>query len=180
MILGAAVAFAAATWMWWGSGGGLRSQAVLRRPVEDDVGAVDIADVADLLALALTSGRGVTEAMETVAAVVGGRLGRDLSVVVAAGRWGVDEAATWDLVDPAWRPVARALVLAEAAGVPPATTLVSAADDIRRREAHRLAAAVERLSVHLVLPLGLTYLPAFILTTVLPLVGALGRDLLLP
>ena len=140
--------------------------------------AVEIADVADLLALVLLSGRGVTEAMSVVGDRVGGRLGADLAVVVAARSWGLDDERSWQTVDPAWQPIARALVLADAAGVPPSSTLTSAAEDIRRAEEHRLEVASERLGVRLVLPLGLTFLPAFVATTVIPVVAALAAEVL--
>lgn len=140
----------------------------------------EIADVADLLALVLRSGRGVVDAMSIVSERVGGRLGADLAVVVAARGWGLPEAQAWGLVDPAWQPLARALVLAEAAGVPPSSTLTEAAEDIRRAEDHRLDVETERLGVRLVLPLGLTFLPAFVLTTVVPVVSSLAGDVLAP
>lgn len=140
--------------------------------------AVEIADVADLLALVLASGRGVLPAMATVAERTGGRLGADLAVVDAARGWGLTDDQAWRMVDAAWQPVARALVLAEAAGVPPSTTLAAAAEDIRRAEDHRLEVATERLGVRLVLPLGLTFLPAFVATTVVPVVGALAATIL--
>ncbi|WP_169316269.1 type II secretion system F family protein [Mobilicoccus pelagius] len=140
--------------------------------------AVEIADVADLLTLVLLSGRGVTSALTVVSDRLGGRLGADLGVVVAARAWGLDDEHAWATVDPAWEPVARALVLAEAAGVPPSTTLAAAAEDIRRTEEHRLEVATERLGVRLVLPLGLTFLPAFVATTVVPVVSALAGTVL--
>jgi len=63
--------------------------------------------------------------------------------------------------------------------VPPGDALAGAADEVRRREQQRLEVATATLGVRLVLPLGLIFLPAFILTTVVPVVLALARQVLL-
>jgi hypothetical protein len=142
------------------------------------VPVAEIAGVVDLLALTLRAGVGVVEAMEAVAARVGGLPGMHLRSVAAAGRWGVDDATAWSTVPTAWGPAAMALRMAAAAGVPPADALRGAAQEIRRAEQQRLEMATATLSVRIVLPLGLLFLPAFILTTVLPIVIALARQLL--
>jgi len=138
----------------------------------------DIAGVIDLLALTLRSGAGFVEAMEAVALRVGGPLGLHLQTVAAAGRWGVDEATAWASVPSAWQPAARALRMAATSGVPPADLLVRAAREVRRSERHRLEVATSTLGVRIVLPLGLAFLPAFVLTTVVPIVLALAQQLL--
>ena len=160
---------------------------------EDHVGAVanpdsgglrtavpvaEVAGVIDLLALTLQGGVGLVEAMEAVATHVGGPLGLHLRTVAAAGRWGVEEAKAWASVPSAWQPAARALRMAATAGVPPADALVGAADEVRRSEQQRLEVATATLGVRIVLPLGLVFLPAFILTTVVPIVLALARQVL--
>jgi len=138
-----------------------------------------VAGVIDLLALTLRGGAGLVEAMEAVAARVGGPLGLHLQTVAAAGRWGVDDATAWASVPPAWQPAARALRMATTAGVPPADLLVRAAEEVRRAEQQRLEVATATLGVRIVLPLGLVFLPAFVLTTVVPIVLALARQVLL-
>lgn len=137
-----------------------------------------VAGVIDLLALTLRGGAGLVEAMEAVAARVGGPLGLHLQTVAAAGRWGVDDATAWASVPTAWQPAARALRMAATAGVPPADLLVRAADEVRRAEQQRLEMATATLGVRIVLPLGLVFLPAFVLTTVVPIVLALARQVL--
>lgn len=143
-----------------------------------DVPVAEVAAVIDLLALALRGGAGLVEAMEAVADRVGGPLGMHLRTVAAAGRWGVEDATAWANVPPAWQPAARALRMATAAGVPPAEALVGAADAVRRREHQRLEVATATLGVRIVLPLGLLFLPAFILTTVMPIMVALAQQVL--
>jgi len=142
------------------------------------VPAADVAGVIELLALTLRGGAGLVEAMEAVAGRVGGPLGLHLQTVAAAGRWGVDDAAAWASVPSAWQPAARALRMANRAGVPPADALAGAADEVRRAEQQRLEMATARLGVRIVLPLGLVFLPAFILTTVVPVVLALAKEVL--
>jgi len=151
------------------------AHAVLVRTV---VPVAEVAGVIDLLALTLRSGVGLVEAMEAVAARVGGPLGLHLRTVAAAGRWGVEDAAAWASVPSAWQPAARALRMAASAGVPPADALVGAADEVRRGERQRLEVATATLGVRIVLPLGLVFLPAFILTTVVPIVLALAQQML--
>jgi len=142
------------------------------------VPVAEVAGVIDLLALTLRAGIGLVEAMEAVAGRVGGPLGLHLQTVAAAGRWGVGDASAWASVPSAWQPAARALRMAAIAGVPPADALVRAAQEVRRGEQHRLEVATATLGIRIVLPLGLIFLPAFILTTVVPIVLALAQQLL--
>lgn len=137
-----------------------------------------VAGAMDLLALALDGGVGLVEAIEAVAGELGGLLGEHLSVVSAAMRWGMDEGEAWAGLPSAWTPAARALSMAALSGVPPAGLLVRAGADLRRAEEQRLEVAASRLGVILVLPLGLAFLPAFVLMTVLPVVLALAHQIL--
>ena len=142
------------------------------------VPVAEVAGVIDLLALTLRGGVGLVEAMEAVATRVGGPLGLHLQTVAAAGRWGVDDATAWASIPSAWQPAARALRMAATAGVPPADVLVRAAEEVRRAEQQRLEVATATLGIRIVLPLGLAFLPAFVLTTVVPIVLALAQQVL--
>ena len=142
------------------------------------VSVAEVAGVIDLLALTLRGGVGLVEAMEAVAARVGGLLGLHLQTVAAARRWGVEDETAWASIPSAWQPAARALRMASTAGVPPADLLVRAADELRRAEQQRLEMATATLGIRIVLPLGLAFLPAFVLTTVVPIVLALARQVL--
>lgn len=79
-----------------------------------------------------------------------------------------------------WSALIRALRMADAAGIPPAGPLRRAAADLRARRLHRLEVATGRLRVQVVLPLGLCFLPAFVLTTVVPVVLALAARVSAP
>lgn len=147
-------------------------------PEEAGMPLVAVADIAELLALALGSGCGVLEAIEAVGDGLDGLAGRYLRAVAAAQRWGLTPTQAWAGVPAGWDPIARALRLADRAGVPPAALLLDAAADVRKAEAHRLEVATARLGVRIVLPLGLTFLPAFVATTVVPVVLALAGAVL--
>lgn len=142
------------------------------------VPAAEVAGVIDLLALTLRGGVGLVEALEAVAGRVGGLLGLHLQTVAAARRWGVEEATAWASVPSAWQPAARALRMAATAGVPTADVLARAAEEVRRAEQQRLEVATATLGIRIVLPLGLVFLPAFVLTTVVPIVLALAKQVL--
>lgn len=149
-----------------------------RRSVATEATPDAVAAAAELLALALGAGCGIVEAMEAVGARTPGAVGASLRTVAAATRWGLADDAAWALVGAVWEPVGRSLRLASSAGVAPARLLTSAAADLRAAEDHRLELATARLRVLVVLPLGLCFLPAFVCTTVVPVVLALTRQVL--
>ncbi|MDN5768145.1 MAG: type II secretion system F family protein [Humibacillus sp.] len=137
-----------------------------------------VASALALLALAFRSGLPTWQVLDAVADQSPEPVSRDLRQVAAALRWGADEHEAWASVDSAWAPAARAVSIAHRAGIAPAALLMKAAEDTRRADLERLELAAAQVGVRLVLPLGLVLLPAFCLTTVVPLVVSLGRQLL--
>lgn len=142
------------------------------------VGELGVPDVLDLIALALDAGASTVTALRAAAERLPGEGGAELRTVVAALEWGLPDEAAWAAAPPRWEPAGRALRLASRAGVPPAGLLRQAADDVRRDTLNRVEVATARLGVRLVLPLGLAFLPAFVLTTVVPVVLALATTIL--
>lgn len=152
--------------------------------------ALDVPCLLELVAAAVRSGAGVPRALEAVGAAVGGPDGRALGRVAAALRLGAGWDAAWagacdvparsgrDAVAPRLDVLRRALRGAWAEGAAPGESLRAAGAEHRheRQAAARTAAA--RLAVRLVLPLGLCYLPAFVLVGLVPVLLALGVDLL--
>ncbi|MBP6996518.1 MAG: type II secretion system F family protein [Phycicoccus sp.] len=134
---------------------------------------LDVARAVDLMPLALLTGCGSTEAIELVAQVVSGRVAADLNVAVAARRWHTEPGREWQLAGPAWSSVGIAWRTADRAGAAPAGLLTATAARIRRTEAAQIEARIQRAGVLLVLPLGLCFLPGFLLTTVVPVVADL-------
>jgi len=131
-----------------------------------------------LLAVALQSGCGVVEGIEHVAQVAPPVPAAELAVVAAALRWGLDEEWAWAEVDPRWSRAAMAMRLAREAGVAPSSLLLSGADDLRSNRLAAIDVAAARLGVRLVVPLGVAFLPAFVLTTIVPVVLALARQVM--
>ncbi|MFL6240602.1 MAG: type II secretion system F family protein, partial [Actinomycetes bacterium] len=76
-------------------------------------------------------------------------------------------AAVADCLGPTW-----------ASGAAPGPALREAADHLRRARRRAAREAAGRLGVRLVLPLGLCFLPAFVLVGVLPLVLAMAGGVL--
>lgn len=138
----------------------------------------DVADALALLALALRSGMGQSEALERVAQVSDGAVAAHLRAVTAALRWGRPSGEAWAYAPAAWGPAAMAWQVAERAGAGPAQLIEDASWRIREREDRRLETAGARAGVRLVLPLGLAFLPAFACTAVIPVVLALGQSVL--
>lgn len=139
---------------------------------------LSVPDVLDLLALALQAGASTVGALRTTADRLPGSTGQELRSVAAALEWGLPDETAWSAAPARWEPAGRALRLAARAGVPPADLLRRAAGDARRERLDRVETATARLGVRLVLPLGLAFLPGFVLTTVVPVVLALAGALL--
>jgi pilus assembly protein TadC len=155
---------------------------LLRRrtgPDARDAPAPDqVASALVLLALAYRAGLPTAGALEAVAAQSPEPVARDLRQVAAALHWGAGERESWRSVGPAWAPAGRAVVLAQLAGLAPGPLLLRAADDLWAARVEQVDIAAAKVGVRLVAPLGLVLLPAFCLTTVVPLVVALARQLL--
>lgn len=144
-----------------------------RAPTSEEIAASMV-----LLSVALQSGSGVVEAIEQVAQVAPAVPAAELAVVAAGLRWGLAEDQAWAQVDPRWSRTALALRMAREAGVPPSSLLLIGADDLRSARLAAIDVAAARLGVRLVIPLGVAFLPAFVLTTVVPVVLALARQVL--
>lgn len=176
----AAVIAAGAVLLWWRPTRPPWTPGVGELP-DDDLtrgkGVTVVPEALELVALALQGGGSLGEATVSVASVLPGRRREELALVGASLRHGTDPTTAWVDAGPDWDPARRCLELAAVAGVAPAPALRQAADDLRRDAVADVELATARLGVRLVLPLGLTFLPAFVLTTVLPLVLALTREL---
>ncbi len=150
----------------------------LVRDRERAVAAVPL--TADLLAAALGAGCPPVVAVAAVAEAVGGPLGSALRTAAATARIGADPTRAWAAMaaDPGLRPLARALAAATGRGTSPVPVLQRVADDARDTARRAAEARARSLGARAAAPLGLCFLPAFVLVGVVPIVVTAGGFLL--
>jgi Flp pilus assembly protein TadB len=175
---------------WWaipiGVLGGLATQRALRRCQPADVRAgrrravADLPLCADLLAAALRAGAPVDRAAAAVADALGGPLGERLERAARSLRLGAGPAEAWEhLADvPGASRLVAAAVRSSTSGGALAGALNRLGDDLRGDRAVAAEAAARRAGVLIVLPLGLCFLPAFLLAGLVPVVVAVLGDVL--
>jgi pilus assembly protein TadC len=134
----------------------------------------DLPFAADLLVACLRAGTSPVQALEAVAAGVSGPLGDELASVAAALRLGADPSTAWArfLDQPDLAPFGRAMVRVWETGAPLADTLTRLADDARLARRTRAEQRARSVGVKAAAPLGLCFLPAFVLMGVVPLVAS--------
>jgi len=148
------------------------ARAVSRR-VRDDLPLA-----ADLLAAALRSGAPVDRAAAAVADALGGPLGTRLGEVSRALHLGADPAEAWARLgsDAGVDRLARAAARSSTSGAALAGALTRLGADLRADRLLAAEAAGRRAGVLVVLPLGLCFLPAFLLAGLVPVVVAVLGD----
>jgi len=140
-----------------------------RRRRRARTGDLDPAVLLDLLEAALASGASVPGALLALgAAVEPDPAGRHLQRAGTALQLGASWPEAWHACPPALAAVADTLVPAWLDGVDPCPLVRQAAAGIRARRRRDAREAAARLSARLVLPLGLCFLPAFVLLAMLP------------
>jgi hypothetical protein len=177
-----ALCAAAAPFPWWWSAR-VRLAAVARSPDRrsspTDLEPVDV-DVAVLLALldaATASGAGLPRALAAVGRAIGGADGRAMERASAALVLGAGWDVAWSGSGHRLAPVAAALHATWTTGAAPGPALRSGAAQVRRDRRTAAREAAGRLGVRLVIPLGLCFLPAFVLIGLVPVMVSLGSAL---
>jgi pilus assembly protein TadC len=167
---GVAAAIAVVALLWWALPrmAAVRASAALRRA------AGALPDAADLLAAALRAGAPPGQAAGVIGAAVSGPVGERLTRVGHALRLGDPPARAWaHIADlPGGERMARAATRSADSGAALARALARLADELRAARAAESDAAARRAGVLVVLPLGLCFLPAFLLAGVVPVVIA--------
>ncbi|MEU4559237.1 type II secretion system F family protein [Actinoplanes sp. NPDC023936] len=135
---------------------------------------------ADLLAAVLRAGAPVDRAAAAVADALGGPLGTRLDRVARSLRLGAGPAEAWaHLGDvPGAERLVAAAIRSSASGGALAGALERLAGDLRSDRAVAAEAAAQRAGVLIVLPLGLCFLPAFLLAGLVPVLIAVLSDVL--
>ena len=143
--------------------------------------AVSAGVLIELVASMLESGVPVSRALEVLAGTDAGAVGQALRCVATALGLGLSWQQAWSAagdVPPQVQDLRSALTFAAVSGAPSASALRAASAQVRRSEHRRAEAAAERLSVHLMVPLGLCSLPAFVCWGIVPVLIGLVPDLL--
>ncbi|MFI1195800.1 type II secretion system F family protein [Micromonospora sp. NPDC020750] len=142
--------------------------------------AADLPLAADLLAAALRAGAPVDRSVLAVAEALGGpladRLGRVGRTLLLGG--GPEEAWAHLVPVPGAERLAGAALRSSNSGAALAGALTRLADDLRADRSTAAEASARRAGVLIVLPLGLCFLPAFILAGLVPVIVAVLGDVL--
>jgi pilus assembly protein TadC len=151
-----------------------------QRRRERAAAAVDLPYAADLLAAALRAGLPTDRAVRTVAAALAGPVGTRLASVAGSLTLGLSAADAWrpmhDL--PAGERISAAVARSADSGAALAHSFGRLADELRTTRLATVEAAAHRSGVLLVLPLGLCFLPAFVLAGIVPVIVAVLGDVL--
>ena len=149
---------------------GIRGSPVGRR-AEAEV--IDTAVSLDLLGSALCVGAQPSSALLALARTLPPAAGLPLAGAATALALGAEPARVWADVAaalPSLQPAARAFARAASSGAAVAEELFGLAGSVRAERHARQRRRMQRASVWLVLPLGLCFLPAFVLVAVVPVV----------
>ncbi|HEU5156001.1 MAG TPA: type II secretion system F family protein [Streptosporangiaceae bacterium] len=144
--------------------------------------AGDLPIAVDLMAACLRGGSSWLDAVETVATAMGGPLSEELHWVAAQIRLGADPVAAWLRLaeDPVLARLARAAARASDSGSALAPTLAALARDQRRAARAEASARAQVAGARAAAPLGLCFLPAFVLIGIVPAVAGIATHVLSP
>ncbi|MGK5532841.1 type II secretion system F family protein [Streptomyces sp. URMC 129] len=151
---------------------------VRRRSREPDDPRLPLAT--ELLAACLAAGATPGIAAEAVGASLGGPVGERLRRAATELRLGGEPAAVWDRFGrlAGASALARRLELAGTSGAPVVAAVAAEAAECRARRRRAAQVRARRAAVLVTGPLGLCFLPAFLLIGVAPVVLGLAAELL--
>jgi Flp pilus assembly protein TadB len=134
--------------------------------------ARDLPVAAHLLASALAAGASPVAAIDLVGGALGGPVAPQLRRIAAHARLGGDLASTWRSIPASngLAPIARTVARALDTGAPLAVALDRLADDLRARQRFEVDRRARSVGVRAAAPLGICFLPAFLLIGVVPVV----------
>lgn len=140
----------------------------------------DLVDVLEGLALCLSAGLAIPQSMKYVGSSRESFAHRQLLGAQQVYEIGQDlPSALRQLAsaDPQWTPICGILSAAHSSGAPIIASLDSLLEYLREEAHSEVTTRIRSLAVKCVLPLGLCFLPAFLLLTVVPLVAAFTEQL---
>jgi pilus assembly protein TadC len=156
----------------------IRRRRLLPRRGQDPADVVErqLPLAADLMAACLASGAGPHEAADAVGRSLSGPFGGELTRVAAELRLGGDPARCWGRF--ASYDLGRCMERACTTGVPPVEEVSRLAAAYRAERGRNALARARRAGVLATAPLGLCFLPAFLLVGVAPVVMGLAGTIL--
>ena len=164
----------AGTWRWWRVG---EARAAAGEGPSAHKGADRQLPLAsDLLASCLAAGAGPVEAARAVGEALGGPVGRGLERGAAQVRLGGEPGVAWRELSvlPGAEGLVRLLERAGESGAPAAAPAARFAAECRAERGRRSTTAARRAAVAITAPVGLCFLPAFLVVGVVPVVLGLG------
>ncbi|MYT69893.1 MULTISPECIES: type II secretion system F family protein [unclassified Streptomyces] len=163
-----------AVWRW------LRGRAVSSGADEAAEAVRQLPLAADLLAACIAAGADPVEAARVVGESVGGPVGRGLARGAAQVRLGGEPGVAWRELAalPGAGVLVRLLERAGESGAPAAGPVARIAAECRAERGRRATAVARRAAVAVTAPVGLCFLPAFLVIGVLPVVIGLGDGML--
>ena len=150
---------------------------------EREAAALQVPEVAGLLASCIAAGATVRDATVAVRDAMEDPVKRALTTVVARMDLGAEPGLCWDVDTVAGRElaeIAAAFRRTGRTGAPVHDVLNRLADDLANERVRRLEAAARAVGIRAVAPLGLCFLPAFLLIGVVPVVAGFVGDLFAP
>ena len=150
-----------------------RRRAILRQAGEQ------LPFAAELLAACIAAGSRPLEAARAVGTGLGGPLGERLVQACQELHLGAEPRSAWERVAevPGGHRLARCLERAQQSGAPAVEEISRQAAEARADQTRVSTARARRATVLVTGPLGLCFLPAFLLATVVPVVIGLGLTL---
>ena len=128
----------------------------------------------DLVAACLAAGVTTDDSLIAAARAVGPPLSDEIEIAVTSIRWGANPRDVWASLGAfdGLRELSVALTRSLESGASLAELLPQLADDARDRKRTRVEARTRTAGVRLMGPLGLMFLPAFVLLGVVPVVAS--------
>lgn len=135
--------------------------------------------LADLVGAILASGAPMRFALVAAGEAIGEPSAGAIRPVVAAIDLGADPTTAWGSVSgvAALEPIAAAVIRSAESGAPTSTVLARIAEDMRRDRHSAVEVAARSAGIRAVAPLAACFLPAFLLTGVVPVVASLAAGL---
>jgi Flp pilus assembly protein TadB len=137
----------------------------------------DLPIAVHLFAACLTAGAAPHTALASVSEALPGAVGEEFALLQRRLHWGVDPAAVWRSVDGPLEPLGRCMARAHESGASVQHAVARLADDVRRESRAKADARARTIEVRAAAPLGICFLPAFVLLGVVPMAAGLFSSL---